>query len=214
MFNIPTTANPISLTFENGWNDIESVLVTSPNGSTFELSYSDLVEYDSMEGVDPFMGYQFDATGNYTFEYTFKPNVGTINISLFTYIPYITSVTIPNSVTSIDIDAFAGCTSLTSVTIPNSVTSIDNGAFQFCSSLTSITIPNSVTSIGTSTFADCSDLTSVTVEATTPPTLGSAVFNRDASGRKIYVPADSVNAYKAASGWSIYAADIEAIPTA
>ena len=188
VFNIPTTANPISLTYENGWNDIESVLVTSPNGSTFELSYSDLVQYDSIYGVDPLMAYQFDTTGNYTFEYTLKPNVDTID-EPFRAIPYITSITIPNSVTSIGAQAF-----------------------QNCSSLTSISIPDSVTSIGQYAFADCTSLTSATVEATTPPTLGSNAF-AISKNYPILVPAGTANIYKAASGWSDYASRIQTIPT-
>jgi hypothetical protein len=43
--------------------------------------------------------------------------------------------------------------------------------------------------------------------------LGNYVFGTNASGRKIYVPSESVDAYKAAEKWSTYAADIEAIPT-
>ena len=78
--------------------------------------------------------------------------------------------------------------------------------------MTSVTIPNSVTSIGQQAFAYCSTLTSVTVEATTPPTLGSDAFSNNASGRKIYVPSESVSSYQAASGWSTYASDIEAKP--
>jgi hypothetical protein len=39
------------------------------------------------------------------------------------------------------------------------------------------------------------------------------VFIANPSGRKIYVPSESVNAYKAATYWSDYASDIEAIPT-
>jgi hypothetical protein len=46
---------------------------------------------------------------------------------------------------------------------------------------------------------------------TTPPTLEYEVFENNASGRKIYVPAASVDAYKAAEGWSEYADDIEPI---
>jgi hypothetical protein len=44
--------------------------------------------------------------------------------------------------------------------------------------------------------------------AITPPALGYYVFYNNASGLKIYVPQNSVNAYKYAKGWSDYAADI------
>ena len=157
VFNIPTTANPISLTYENGWNNYESILVTRPNGTTFELSYSDLVQYDSIsEYGDPFYGYQFDTVGNYTFEYTLKPNVDTI-YGEFTSIPYITSVEIPNIVTTIASNAFSGCTGLTSVTIPNSVTTIEDLAFGWCTNLTNINIPDSVTTISDA-FLGCTSL--------------------------------------------------------
>ena len=120
-------------------------------------------------------------------------------------------VRIANWVTSIGDYAFTYCSSLTSVTIPNSVTSIGNFALYECSSLTSITIPNSVTSIGNGAFTYCSSLTSITVEATTPPTLGGMVFN-DTNNCPIYVPAESVDAYKAATNWSELANRIMDIP--
>ena len=55
----------------------------------------------------------------------------------------------------------------------------------------------------------CESLTSVYCEAITPPSLGdSYVFNRNGSGRKIYVPTESVDAYKSATNWSEYASAI------
>lgn len=103
---------------------------------------------------------------------------------------------------------------LTNVTeeMLDGITKIRIRAFRGCSSLTSIEIPKIVTSIELEAFRDCNSLTSVTVLATTPPTLGTDAFSDTHSSLKIYVPSGSVNAYKAASGWSDYASKIQAIP--
>ena len=120
----------------------------------------------------------------------------------------LTSVTIGNGVTSIGNYAFRGCTSLTSVTIPDSVTSIGNHAFRYCDSLTSVTIGNGVTWIGYDAFYDCYSLKEVYCKATTPPAGGTEMFYNSALGRKIYVPRNSVEAYKSAENWSDYASAI------
>ena len=145
---------------------------------------------------------------------TFDGKVTTIGYEAFRGCSNLTSVTIPDSVTTIGVYAFAYCSSLASVTIPDSVTTIGDFAFYKCSSLTSVTIPDSVTTIGNLAFDSCSSLTSVYCKATTPPSVTLSVygywmaFNSNASGRKIYVPMESVEAYKSASGWSNYASDI------
>ena len=125
----------------------------------------------------------------------------------------LTSIAIPNGVTSISEGTFRDCQALTSITIPNSVTSIGEAAFFSCHALTSIAIPSSVTSIGLAAFRDCQSLASVTVEAVTPPILSDNVFTDTDSNLVIYVPAESVDAYKAANRWSTYADKIQAIPT-
>ena len=93
-------------------------------------------------------------------------------------------------------------------TIPDNVTSIGGEAFENCTGLTIIEIPASVTSIGASAFYNCSGLASVIVHATSVPTLGSIAFDRNASGRKIYVPYACQEDYKGAANWSAYSSAI------
>ena len=125
----------------------------------------------------------------------------------------LTSLNIPNSVTNIGNKAFAS-NQLTSVTIPNSVTNIGDKAFAD-NQLTSVTIPNSVTSIGQSAFYE-NKLISITILAVTPPIIEKHYYsyslNPFMKNTKIYVPAQSVNAYKTAEGWKDYADKIFPIP--
>lgn len=55
---------------------------------------------------------------------------------------------------------------------------------------------------------NCTSLQSVTFTATTPPTISSAMFQNSNVTFKIYVPAESVGAYKAATVFSQYASRI------
>ena len=126
----------------------------------------------------------------------------------------LSSVTFAESsqLTVIGTNAFKNCRSLSSITIPSGVTSIGQYAFASASSLTNITIPSGVTSIGIKAFTSCTSCTSITILAPTPPTLGDE-YALGFGYFPIYVHAESVEAYKAASGWSAYKNRIQAIPT-
>ena len=160
------------------------------------------------------IGDSVTSIGEYAFHYcssltsvTIGDSVITIGLTAFGYCKKLTSVTIGNSVTTIGGHAFECCDSLTSVTIPDSVTTIGYCAFQVCTSLTSITIPDSVTSIGAYAFQTCTNLTSVYCKAIAPPVLEGDIF-RFCKGYVIFVPTESVSAYKSANRWNSYASVI------
>ncbi len=189
------------------------------------------IEIDGVAQPSVVNSYVFDAIGEHTVKYVLSDgaticdyafeycsnlqsiiipdNVTSIGKQSFWVCNNLTNVTMPNSITTISSSLFYRCTSLSEITIPNSVTSIDDNAFYECTSLTSVVIPDSVTSIDYNAFEYCSGLINVTVEATTPPTLGNYVFNY--TNCSIYVPSQSVEAYKAAENWSTYASRIQAI---
>lgn len=104
--------------------------------------------------------------------------------------------------------AFADNDNLTSVTISDSVPMIGNYAFQSCKNLTSVTIGNGVTNIGKQAFYQCNSLAHIYCKPTTPPTGGANMFTENDSGRKIYVPNNSVSAYKSATYWKNYVSAI------
>ncbi len=111
------------------------------------------------------------------------------------------------------LNTYAAGSTLSSYTIPEYITVIGPNAFQHNDYITSITITEGVTEIGVLAFAHCGNLASVFCKPTTPPSIKvnpytSGVFYGNASDRKIYVPRESVDAYKVADGWSDYADSI------
>lgn len=119
---------------------------------------------------------------------------------------------IPNSVTTIGDSVIYQCTGLTSINIPDSVTTIGISAFSSNNKyLKRITIGSGITSIGNQATTNSAGIQSITIKATTPPTIAELTWQ--STNCPIYVPSESVDAYKAATNWSTYADRIQAIPT-
>ena len=111
------------------------------------------------------------------------------------------SVTIGDNIRVIGSSVFYGCTGLKEVTIGEGVASVGNNAFNGCSALTDITIPENVTRINEGAFGGCVNLTTMICMATVPPMLASTAFYNCNKDMTIYVPAASLDAYKAAENW-------------
>lgn len=139
------------------------------------------------------------------------PNNVTILRMNFEYLRSLTSVTLPEGLTTIDLCSFYNCTGLTHITIPSTVTTIGQSAFQYCNHITSIELPSGVTSIGVVAFANMPAMTKFICNATVPPTLSNTNAFASTNNAIIYVPDDSVNAYKGAANWSTYASRIKGL---
>ena len=190
-----------SLTSVNIGNGVASI-----GDSAFKLcgSLTSIVMGDSVTTI----GHSAFIDCNSLTSIVISDSVITIDNEAFRHCDSLTSVVMGDSVTTIGQSVFTDCDSLTSVIIGDNVTKIGESAFSNCDSLTSITIPDSVTSIGLNAFVGCTSLIAVYCKPTTPPSGGSIMFNSNVSGRKFYVPRNSLDAYKSDIFWGNYANDI------
>ncbi|MCF0185654.1 MAG: leucine-rich repeat protein [Bacteroidaceae bacterium] len=103
------------------------------------------------------------------------------------------------------------CAKLKYISLPNSVVSLSANSLQD-TSVAKFVIPDSVTSIGNSAFSGNTVTQEYHFKSIEPPTLGTNVFASIPSDCKIYVPAESVTAYKEATNWATWANYIYAEP--
>ena len=129
-----------------------------------------------------------------------------------------TGIEMPSGVTRIERYTFSNCRYLTTLSLPEGLTYIGDRALRQCKFTGDVELPSTLTEISARAFegsdANQSSMSSLKVKAVTPPTIipVSASYdlfpNVTAPPAVIYVPAASVDDYKAADGWSAYAAKI------
>ena len=113
------------------------------------------------------------------------------------------SIEIPNSLKYISSCCFYNCKGLSTINIPNNVIGISYNAFSGCSGLSSISIPKSVKVIKDGAFASCSGITDVYCYAEDVPKTDYGAFDGTPIEKStLYVPAKSVDAYRASWPWS------------
>ena len=130
-------------------------------------------------------------------------NLTSIGACAFYDCSSLTNISFPASLTTIWGSAFSGCTNLTNINFHHSsnLTSIYDGVFRGCSSITDISLPQNLTSIGKYAFGDCSP-TNVTCYALIPPKNMVNSFMDWIGIKDLYVPIESIQAYKNSSFWN------------
>lgn len=142
-------------------------------------------------------------------DFSLPMSVVTINDYAFYGCTQLNKIMLPNNLTNLGSYAFSGCKNFPSINIPQYITIIPTGCFYDCDGMTDIYLPENVRLLGSRAFGECSGLVNFTCYATEPPAIYSDTFSNMNPDLKIYVPAESVNAYKLA--WSAYADNIVAI---
>ena len=99
----------------------------------------------------------------------------------------------------------------TVLNVPEGVTTVCNQAAREVP-LTELTLPSTMTELRASSFSSVKTLTKVTCLAKVPPTGGTEVATEAYEGATLYVPMNSVEAYRAAEGWQNFSL-IEGIDT-
>lgn len=82
------------------------------------------------------------------------------------------------------------------------------GQFASCKSLKFVELPETLTQMGSNIFRLASKLETVKINAITPPTIVSDTFAATPATMSIYVPNESLEAYRTADNWSALATKI------
>lgn len=139
----------------------------------------------------------------------------TIEGSAFASCEALTAIELPSTLRNIGDNAFES-TGLTEVVIPEGVTRLGSeggmwmpggSVFAWCTSLKKVTLPSTIEALGAMTFDSC-PLEKITIMAVTPPDIEGFLnnpFGFDDSiyeNCTVYVPEESLDAYKEDAGWS------------
>ena len=117
----------------------------------------------------------------------------------------VSEITMPASLTSVGQGQFESNKNLKKVKFQEGLKSLDTVAIRSNTSLVLIDFPTTLTDIGYCGFSMSASGAVAIFRATTPPNYVSAYASMMPSDGKIYVPDASVDAYKAATGWSLVA---------
>ena len=135
-------------------------------------------------------------------------HVTRIGHGAFMYCPNLMHIDLPTSIKSIGEGAFHNCRYLSSITLNEGLESIEQQAFWGCPTLKEVSLPSTLKSLKQKVFYDSKALSKVICKALVPPSVEKDLLtgtdNYNASiipNATLYVPAESLEAYKTAAAW-------------
>ena len=126
----------------------------------------------------------------------------TFGSSSMTGLNRLNRMTHPATLTTVP--TMSGCTSLRVAVVPDGITATSGNSFSQSMALRYFSLGSTVTSTG-AILQGCRPATEIHFKPTTPPTIGGTFNQNGSTPEVIYVPAASLDAYKAASGLSQFA---------
>ena len=147
-------------------------------------------------------------------------HVTRIGHGAFMYCPNLMHIDLPTSIKSIGEGTFNSCRYLSSITLNEGLESIEQQAFWNCSSLKEVSLPSTLKSLKQKVFYDSKTLSKVICKALVPPSVEKDLLtgtdNYNASiipNATLYVPAESLEAYKTAAAWKDFGQILPIEPT-
>ena len=205
---MPSTAYTFGSTAITGALKLKC-LVLAPHGSgsasaitaacfdTCGLEYFPLWDAASFSGFPT----RYSRTERITFPRNFV-NVNGIGYTGY-YSPRLEKIVLPPDLNTIPNMFIYWCHSMHEMIFPEGIETIGTYSVYQSRNVKKVVIPSTVTSIGNFAFTGDSSLADIYVYATEPPVLGgTGCFNSMLGTCKIHVPAESLEAYKAATNWS------------
>lgn len=211
-----------SITIPNGVSRIEDItfsgtsitVIKIPDAVTYigehAFSQTQLTSVTLPANVSMLGGSVFANNDNLV-NVTLSPNIKSIPGYAFYNCAKLNSINMGENVTEIGASAFYGCLGLNEIVLPDKVANIGTMAFSDCMAVKKIHIPASVLNIDDKAFANVFDAEMVICDATKPPKLGEAVFDRIGEEErtvKLIVPVGTKTVYEKADApvhqWKVF----------
>lgn len=183
---------------------------------TSSRTSEDVIEYNSVDcGYIPPIPFKYKLTDNNSNVISAECSASSAlnRNEVVSYSATSVSLEVGECTTDIGYNCFNAFNKLKSIVLLNNG-GISSQVFYGCTSLKTVEIGSGVTSIGDYAFNLCQALESVTINVVTPFAITSQSGSPFAATNNtfiIYVPAESVQAYKTTRGWSDFASRIRAI---